>query len=174
MSEKHTSSTALHIALLTISDTRDLAQDKSGDKLAELLTADGHILRGRQLVPDDVITIQSAVKIWIGDPDIDVVLTTGGTGLTGRDLTPEALEPLFEKTIPGFGELFRWLSYAKIGPATIQSRVLAGVANGTYIFALPGSTSACIDTWETILRHQFDSRSHPCNFIALMPRLRER
>jgi molybdenum cofactor biosynthesis protein B len=164
---------SLNIAVLTISDSRTLTDDKSGATLAELIAGDGHKLADRRLVRDDLGAIQQIVQYWIADPGVDVVLTTGGTGLTGRDVTPEALQPLFDKNIPGFGELFRWLSYQKIGPATIQSRALAGIAGGTYIFALPGSTSACRDAWDMILRHQFDSRSKPCSFINIMPRLKE-
>ncbi|CAK9253531.1 unnamed protein product [Sphagnum jensenii] len=174
MTPNDTSPLFLNIAVLTVSDSRDLAQDKSGDALAEMLQRDGHLLVERQIVRDDLPSIQAIVKNWILDKEIDVVLTTGGTGLTGRDVTPEALEPLFEKTIPGFGELFRMLSYQKIGPSTIQSRALAGVAQGTFIFALPGSTSACRDAWEMILHHQFDSRSKPCSFSSLIPRLTEK
>ena len=165
---------SLQIAVLTVSDSRTLANDTSGAALTEMLTADGHRLADRKILPDDTAAIAAQVQAWIDNPAVDVVLTTGGTGVTGRDVTPEALMPLFEKTIPGFGELFRWLSFAKIGPATIQSRALAGLAKGTYIFALPGSTSACRDAWEGILSHQFDQQSKPCNFISLIPRLREK
>ena len=164
----------LAIAVLTVSDSRTLATDTSGAALADLLTADGHALADRRIVPDDSAAIRVLVQGWIADPAIDVVLITGGTGLTGRDVTPEAVEPLFEKTIPGFGELFRWQSFAKIGPATIQSRATAGVAQGTYIFALPGSTGACRDAWDGILRHQFDKNAKPCSFINLIPRLQEK
>jgi len=163
----------VRIGVLTVSDTRALADDRSGDSLVQRLEAAGHVLADRAIVPDDIASIQERVRAWIAEPTIDVVLVTGGTGVTGRDVTPEALLPLFEKEIPGFGELFRWQSYAKIGTSTIQSRATAGVANGTYLFALPGSTGACIDAWEGILVHQLDSRLRPCNFVEMMPRLRE-
>ena len=164
----------LNIALLTVSDTRDQASDKSGNVLAELISGDGHRIVDRAIVRDDRRAIADHVQVWIADPAVDIVISTGGTGLTDRDVTPEAFEGLYEKPIPGFGELFRWLSYAKIGPATIQSRATAGLAGGTYLFALPGSPSACRDGWEMILRHQLDSRSKPCNFVSLLPRLREK
>lgn len=164
----------LHIALLTVSDTRDLENDRSGNVLYELATADGHRILDRAIVADDQNAIISRVSKWIDDPAIDVVVATGGTGLTGRDVTPEAFESMYEKSISGFGELFRWLSYSKIGPATIQSRATAGLAKGTYLFAVPGSPSACRDAWEMILRHQLDSRSKPCNFVSLIPRLQEK
>ncbi len=163
----------LHIALLTISDTRNMATDRSGTVLYDLATGDGHKVLDRGLVADDQNAIVSCLSKWIADPRIDVVIATGGTGLTSRDVTPEAFESLYEKPIPGFGELFRWLSYAKIGASTIQSRATAGLAGGTYLFALPGSPSACRDGWEMILRHQLDSRSKPCNFVSLIPRLKE-
>lgn len=164
----------LQIALLTVSDTRDLANDKSGNVLNEMATTDGHIIIDRNIVADDQSAITEQLKRWIATPEIDVVIATGGTGLTGRDVTPEAFEALYDKDIPGFGELFRWLSYAKIGASTIQSRATAGLAGGKYLFALPGSPSACRDGWEMILRHQLDSRSKPCNFVSLIPRLNER
>ncbi len=163
----------VRIAVLTVSDTRTLADDRSGDKLATLLTGDGHILADRAIVKDDVGEIVARLHGWIDDPQIDCVVTTGGTGVTGRDVTPEALAMLGGKAIEGFGELFRWLSYAKIGTSTIQSRACAVVARGTYVFALPGSTGAVRDGWEGILRAQLDSRHKPCNFVELMPRLRE-
>lgn len=163
----------LHLALLTVSDTRDLDNDKSGNVLNDMATADGHKIIDRAIVRDDKEAIVACLEKWISDPGIDVVIATGGTGLTGRDVTPEAFEAVYDKPIPGFGELFRWLSYAKIGPATIQSRATAGLAQGTYLFALPGSPSACRDGWEMILRHQLDSRSKPCNFVSLIPRLSE-
>jgi len=166
--------TPLHIAVLTVSDTRSLADDRSGNVLVELATAAGHVIADRQIVTDDKTLITEHLKRWIIDPTIDVVISTGGTGVTGRDVTPESFEALYEKTIPGFGELFRWLSYQKIGPSTIQSRATAGMVNGTYLFALPGSPSACRDAWEMILKHQFDHRSRPCNFVELMPRLKEK
>jgi molybdenum cofactor biosynthesis protein B len=164
----------VNIAVLTVSDTRDLATDKSGDTLAERLTADGHHLAARAIVRDDVRAIVDQLRVWIADPQIDVVISTGGTGVTGRDVTPEAFESLFEKKIDGFGELFRWLSYEKIGTSTLQSRATGGVAGGTYMFALPGSPSACRDGWDQILKWQLDNRHRPCNLVELMPRLTER
>lgn len=165
--------TALNCAVLTISDTRTLQDDKSGALLAELLTADGHTLAARDLVSDDVYAIRAIVSKWIADAEIAVVLTTGGTGFTGRDSTPEALQPLFDKTIGGFGELFRQLSFAEIGASTIQSRALGGIANATLIFALPGSSNAVRTGWEQILHHQLDINFKPCNFVELIPRFRE-
>ena len=164
----------VHIALLTISDSRSAADDRSGDKLEELLTGAGHILAARAIIRDETDLIVSRLHNWIDDPGVDVVITTGGTGLTGRDVTPEALHRLDGKDIPGFGELFRWLSYQTIGTSTIQSRACAVVARGTYIFALPGSTGAVKDGWDGILASQLDSRHRPCNFVELMPRLMER
>jgi molybdenum cofactor biosynthesis protein B len=164
----------VRIAVLTVSDTRGLAEDRSGDTLIARLTAAGHELADRRIERDDVATIVQALRDWIADPQVDVVITTGGTGVTGRDVTPEAVEQVADKMIPGFGELFRWLSYAKIGTSTVQSRACACVAGGTYIFALPGSTGAVKDGWEGILQDQLDSRHRPCNFVELMPRLRER
>jgi len=163
----------VNIALLTVSDTRSLAEDRSGDALAERIAAAGHVLKARTLCKDSRETIVSHLHGWIEDPQIDVVLTTGGTGVTGRDVTPEALEQVQDKPIPGFGELFRWISFSKIGTSTIQSRACACVARGTYIFALPGSTGAVKDGWDEILVHQLDSRFRPCNFVELMPRLLE-
>ena len=163
----------VNIAVLTVSDTRTRETDKSGDTLAERIVRDGHVLVDRAIVTDDVGLIRGRVKKWIDDPKVEVVITTGGTGVTGRDVTPEALEGLFEKKIEGFGEVFRWISFRKIGTSTMQSRATAGVANGTYIFALPGSTGACRDGWDEILRHQLDIRLQPCNFAELMPRLNE-
>ena len=163
----------VRIALLTISDSRSAADDRSGDKLEDLLTGAGHILAARALIKDETDLIVSRLHTWIDDPGVDVVITTGGTGLTGRDVTPEALHRLDGKYIPGFGELFRWLSYQTIGTSTIQSRACAVVARGTYIFALPGSTGAVTDAWEGILSTQLDSRHKPCNFVELMPRLME-
>jgi len=164
---------AVHIAVLTVSDTRTLETDKSGDTLVERIARDGHVLAGRAIVTDDVDKIRDQVRKWIDDPKVEVVISTGGTGVTGRDVTPEALEALFEKKIEGFGETFRWISFQKIGTSTMQSRATAGVANGTYIFALPGSTGACKDAWDDILRQQLDIRFRPCNFAELMPRLNE-
>ncbi len=163
----------VNIALLTVSDTRTAADDRSGNTLAELATAAGHRIAARQIVRDDVDAITGQLRAWIADPQIDVVIATGGTGVTGRDVTPEAFHSVYEKEIAGFGELFRWLSYAKIGTSTIQSRATAGVAGGTYLFALPGSPGACRDAWEDILLHQLDNRFRPCNFVELMPRLQE-
>ena len=163
----------LNIAVLTISDTRSLDDDKSGATLAERLTKAGHRLATRNIVADDVGLIQGQVKIWIADPNIDVVITTGGTGFTGRDVTPEAIEPLFEKRMDGFSIAFHMLSHAKIGASTIQSRATAGVAGATFIFCLPGSPGACRDGWDGILVHQLDYRTRPCNFVEIMPRLDE-
>jgi len=164
----------VRIAVLTVSDTRTLADDRSGDRLVERLTAAGHVLAARAIIEDDADAIVAQLERWIGDPQIEVVLTTGGTGVTGRDVTPEALTRVQEKEIPGFGELFRWLSYQSIGTSTIQSRATAGVARGTYIFALPGSTGAVTDAWDGILASQLDIRHKPCNFVELLPRLGER
>lgn len=164
---------AVRIAVLTISDTRDLAQDKSGALLAERITAAGHVLADRSIVTDDIEAIRTRVKAWVADPAVDVVITTGGTGFTGRDVTPEALEPLFEKRMEGFSTLFHMVSFAKIGTSTVQTRATAGVAGATYIFCLPGSPSACRDAWDEILRHQLDYRHGPCNFVEIMPRLDE-
>ena len=166
--------TQLSCTVLTVSDTRTMATDKSGDLLAALLEADGHRLAERAIVPDDVYRIRAEVSRWIADPAINVILTTGGTGFTGRDSTPEALAPLFDKDILGFGELFRQLSYAEIGASTIQSRALGGLANGTLIFALPGSANAVRTGWEKILHHQLDIDFRPCNFVELIPRFGER
>jgi molybdenum cofactor biosynthesis protein B len=159
------------IAVLTISDSRSAANDLSGDTLAARIAAAGHILVERALVVDDIRAIRECLAAWVADPRIAVILTTGGTGVTARDVTPEAVRGLAEKEIPGFGELFRWLSFAKIGTSTIQSRALAVIAAGTYIFALPGSPGACRDAWDDILVHQLDSRHRPCNFIELLDRL---
>jgi molybdenum cofactor biosynthesis protein B len=164
---------AVNIAVLTVSDTRSLAEDKSGTTLVERIEKAGHKVRMREVVRDDHDAIVARLKAWIADPEIDVVLSTGGTGVTGRDVTPEAFQAVFEKEIPGFGELFRWLSFQKIGSSTIQSRAIGGVAGGTYLFALPGSPGACRDAWDEILVHQLDYRWKPCNFVELMPRLQE-
>lgn len=164
----------VRIAVLTVSDTRTLANDRSGDTLVERLTGAGHVLADRLIVIDDRSAIVARLQAWIDDPQVDVILTTGGTGVTGRDVTPEALAQVQDKEIPGFGELFRWLSYQSIGTSTIQSRATACVARGTYIFALPGSTGAVRDAWDGILASQLDSRFRPCNFVELMPRLTER
>ena len=163
----------LKIALLTVSDTRTSDDDTSGDILAERIFAAGHVLAQRTIVRDDVSALVATLQPWIDDPAIDCVISTGGTGLTGRDVTPEALDRVKSKDIPGFGELFRWLSYKTIGTATVQSRATAVVARGTYIFALPGSNGAVRDGWDGILAEQLDSRNRPCNFVELMPRLRE-
>ena len=163
----------VRIAVLTVSDTRTEANDTSGDALAGRITEAGHELVDRTILRDDTDIIEAQLRGWIARPDIDVVITNGGTGVTGRDVTPEAFARVLEKTIEGFGELFRMLSYAKIGTSTMQSRALGGVANGTYLFALPGSTGAVKDGWDDILRFQLDSRHGPCNLVELMPRLRE-
>ena len=163
----------LKIAVLTVSDTRDLADDKSGATLAERIEKAGHVLADRAIVTDDVDKIRARVKQWIADPAVDVVVTTGGTGFTGRDVTPEAIEPLFEKRMDGFATLFLMVSHAKIGTSAIQTRATAGVAGATYIFCLPGSPGACRDGWDDILVHQLDYRYRPCNFVEIMPRLDE-
>jgi molybdopterin adenylyltransferase len=163
----------LRIAVLTVSDSRSLADDKSGATLAERIEKAGHAVAGRAIVTDDVDKIRDQVKRWIADPAIDVVITTGGTGFTGRDVTPEALEPLFEKRMDGFATLFLLVSHGKIGTSAIQTRATAGVANATYIFCLPGSPGACRDAWDEILVHQLDYRYRPCNFVEIMPRLDE-
>ncbi|MDA0675046.1 MAG: molybdenum cofactor biosynthesis protein B [Proteobacteria bacterium] len=164
----------VRIAILTVSDTRTPETDRSGATLDERARSAGHHIATRAIVIDDEAAIEQKLRSWIADKEIDVVLVTGGTGVTGRDVTPEAVRRVIEKEIPGFGELFRWLSYAKIKTSTIQSRALAGVAAGTYIFALPGSPGACRDAWDDILVHQLDVRTRPCNFVELMPRLEER
>ncbi len=164
----------VRIAVLTVSDTRGPEDDRSGDTLVARLTEAGHVLADRALLPDDVERIVAQFHAWIDDPAVDCILSTGGTGVTGRDVTPEAVERVADKIIPGFGELFRWLSYKTIGTSTIQSRACACVARGTYIFALPGSTGAVKDAWDGILESQLDSRHKPCNFVELMPRLKER
>ena len=164
----------VRIAALTVSDTRTAADDRSGDTLVERLTAAGHVLAARAIVRDDVPALVAQVTAWIDDPQIDCIVSTGGTGVTGRDVTPEAFAAVWDKEIPGFGELFRWLSFASIGTSTVQSRACAGVARGTYLFALPGSTGAVRDGWDGILASQLDSRHRPCNFVELMPRLTER
>ena len=164
----------LNIAVLTASDTRTLEEDTSGQLLSDRLNEAGHQLAAREIVPDDIYLIRALVSQWIADETIDIVISTGGTGLTGRDGTPEAVEVLFDKKIQGFGELFRQLSYEEIATSTIQSRVTAGVANGTYIFCLPGSSGACRTAWDRILAAQLDLRNKPCNFAELIPRLTER
>ncbi len=164
----------VRIAVLTVSDTRGAADDRSGDTLVARVEGAGHILADRAIVRDDVDTIVARLNAWIDDPAVDCVVTTGGTGVTGRDVTPEAVDRVATRHIPGFGELFRWQSYAKIGTSTIQSRATACVARGTYVFALPGSTGAVKDGWDGILAEQLDIRHRPCNFVELMPRLLER
>jgi molybdenum cofactor biosynthesis protein B len=164
---------ALNIAVLTISDTRTEANDKSGALLASRITAAGHRLAAKRIEKDDIYRIRAVVSAWIADPDVNVVITTGGTGLTGRDGTPEAVTPLLDKQIDGFGELFRAYSLEEIGTSTLQSRCLGGVANGTFIFCLPGSTGACTTGWDRILERQLDYRTRPCNFVELIPRLLE-
>jgi len=163
----------VNIAVLTVSDTRIEADDKSGQTLVDRITGAGHKVAARKIVTDDADKIVAQLRAWIADPAIDVVIATGGTGVTGRDVTPEAFESVYEKKIEGFGELFRMLSYAKIKSSTIQSRATGGVAGGTYLFALPGSPGACRDGWDDILVHQLDIRFRPCNFVELMPRLQE-
>jgi molybdopterin adenylyltransferase len=163
----------VNIAILTVSDTRTLSNDRSGQTLIDLITAAGHQVVARSIVPDNQDAIICQLQPWIANAEIDVIISTGGTGVTGRDITPEAFQSLYDKEIPGFGELFRAISYPKIGRSAIQSRTTAGVAGGTYLFALPGSTGACRDAWDEILRWQLDSRYQPCNFVALMPRLSE-
>jgi len=163
----------VRIAILTVSDTRDASNDTSGDTLAARVAAAGHVLADRAIERDDADVIEARLRAWIARPDVDVVISTGGTGVTGRDVTPEAFGRVLDKTIEGFGELFRMLSYAKIGTSTMQSRALGGVAAGTYLFALPGSTGAVKDGWDDILRWQLDSRHRPCNLVELMPRLQE-
>lgn len=164
----------VRIAVLAVSDSRGLSEDRSGDLLAERIKTAGHILAARHIEKDERAAIVARLHAWIDDPQIDCVITTGGTGVTGRDVTPEALAQVQDKEIPGFGELFRWLSYQTIGTSTIQSRATACVSRGTYIFALPGSTGAVKDAWDGILSTQLDSRHRPCNFVELMPRLMER
>lgn len=164
----------LNIAVLTVSDRRTAEDDTSGDALAERLTAAGHRLADRKLVRDDQDAIVTAIHVWLHDGGIDVILTTGGTGVTGRDVTPEAIRSIMDKEIEGFGELFRWLSYRTIGTSTVQSRAMAAVVGSAFVFALPGSPGACRQAWDEILVHQLDSRHQPCNFAELLPRLGER
>ena len=164
----------VRIAVLTVSDSRSAADDRSGDTLVERLTAAGHILADRTIVRDDTDLIVARLHAWIEDDQVDCVISTGGTGVTGRDVTPEAFARVWDKPIEGFGELFRWLSFQTIGTSTVQSRACAGVARGTYLFALPGSTGAVKDGWDGILSSQLDSRHRPCNFVELMPRLMEK
>ncbi len=163
----------VHIALLTLSDSRTRDNDTSGDILQQLAESDGHTVVARTLIKDDATIMIEQLNIWIADHNIDVIISTGGTGITGRDVTPEAVSQVIDVEIPGFGELFRMLSYQKIGASTIQSRAMAGRAKGTLIFAVPGSTGACKDAWQDILSHQLDNRTKPCNFVSLMPRFLE-
>ena len=164
---------ALNLCVLTVSDSRSLAEDKSGDYLVDALLDDGHRLAERALLPDDRYQLRALVSRWIADRDVDGVLVTGGTGFTGRDSTPEALLPLLDKEMPGFGELFRAISFEEIGTSSLQSRAFAGLANSTFMFCLPGSTSACRTGWEKIIRSQLDARTRPCNLATLRPRLKE-
>lgn len=164
----------IKIAILTVSDSRTEADDTSGNVLVERLTEAGHKLAEKLILPDDKYKIREAVSRWIADENVDVVISTGGTGLTGRDITPEAIEPLFDKQIEGVGELFRWVSYQEIGTSTIASRCLGGLANGTFIFCLPGSTGACRTGWDKVIAPQLDCNTTPCNIVALMPRLLEK
>jgi molybdenum cofactor biosynthesis protein B len=163
----------LKIAVLTISDTREIADDKSGATLVQRIESAGHVVAGRAIVTDDVEAIRAQMRAWIADSAVDVIISTGGTGFTGRDVTPEAVEPLLEKRMDGFSTIFHLVSHAKIGSSTVQSRATAGVANATFIFCLPGSPGACRDAWDEILVHQLDYRYRPCNFVELMPRLDE-
>jgi len=163
----------LRIAVLTVSDSRTEATDTSGRLLVERLESAGHRLAEKIIVPDDIYRIRAVVSAWIAAADVDIVITTGGTGVTGRDGTPEAVAPLLDKVLDGFGEVFRMLSYAEIGTSTIQSRALAGVANGTYVFCLPGSRNACATAWDKLIQAQLDYRTRPCNLVELMPRLQE-
>ena len=165
---------SVNIAVLTVSDTRTKENDKSGDTLVERLKNAGHLLVEKRIVKDELSLLKETLKEWIDSPKVDVIIATGGTGVTGRDVTPEAFESLYEKAIPGFGELFRSLSYKNIKTSTMQSRATAGVANGTFLFALPGSTGACKDAWDMIIVHQLDSNHKPCNLVELMPRLMEK
>jgi molybdenum cofactor biosynthesis protein B len=165
--------TPVRIAVLTVSDSRTEETDRSGRTLVERAEAAGHAIVAKRILPDDVEALRQQLRAWIDDDGIDVVIATGGTGVTGRDVTPEAFHAVYDKAIPGFGELFRWISFSKIGTSTIQSRATAGVAGGTYLFALPGSTGAVKDAWDEILVHQLDARYRPCNFVELLPRLRE-
>ncbi len=166
--------TPLNIAVLTVSDTRTEAEDKSGALLVARLQQAGHRLAEKKLLPDDIYLIRAAISAWIAVPEVNAVITTGGTGVTGRDGTPEAVRPLLDKVLEGFGEVFRMLSYQDIKTSTMQSRALAGVANGTYIFCLPGSSGACRTAWDSLIKAQLDSRTRPCNLVQLMPRLWEK
>ena len=165
---------SVNVTVLTVSDTRTEENDKSGDTLVERIKKAGHHLVEKRIVKDEIPLLKNTLEEWINSPDVDVIIATGGTGVTGRDVTPEVFESLYEKPIPGFGELFRSLSYQNIKTSTIQSRATAGVANGTFLFALPGSTGACKDAWDMILVHQLNSTNKPCNLVELMPRLMEK
>ncbi|MDX1519614.1 MAG: molybdenum cofactor biosynthesis protein B [Gammaproteobacteria bacterium] len=173
MADKNREFRPLQIAVLTISDTRTDNDDKSGQRLVERITGAGHRVFEKLIVPDDIYAIRAVVSGWIANPEINAVITTGGTGITGRDGTPEAISPLLDKEIPGFGEQFRSVSWQQIGTSTMQSRALAGVANRTFIFVLPGSTGACTTAWDELIVHQLDYRTRPCNLVELMPRLDE-
>ena len=164
----------VNVVILTVSDTRREENDKSGDTLVERVKNAGHHLVEKRIVKDELSLLKDTLKEWINSPEVDVIIATGGTGVTGRDVTPEAFESLYEKSIPGFGELFRWLSYQNIKTSTMQSRATAGVAKGTFLFALPGSTGACKDAWDMIIVHQLNSTHKPCNLVELMPRLMEK
>jgi molybdenum cofactor biosynthesis protein B len=164
----------VNIAVLTVSDSRDEQTDKSGRLLVERLTGAGHRLAEKRIVPDDIYQIRAVVSRWIAEPQVNVIITTGGTGVTGRDGTPEAVAPLLDKVLEGFGEMFRSVSYADIKTSTLQSRALAGVANGTYVFCVPGSSGACATAWDELIAAQLDARTRPCNLVELMPRLREK
>ena len=164
----------ISIAVLTVSDSRDEQSDKSGRLLVERLTGAGHRLAEKLIVPDDIYQIRAAVSRWIADPEVNAVITTGGTGVTGRDGTPEAVRPLLDKVLDGFGEMFRSISYADIKTSTLQSRALGGVANATYVFCVPGSSGACATAWDDLIAAQLDARTRPCNLVELMPRLREK
>jgi molybdopterin adenylyltransferase len=164
---------SINIAVMTVSDTRTVEDDRSGQTLVDRIEKAGHKVAARKIVKDETVAIVAQLRTWIASSDIDVVISTGGTGVTGRDVTPEAFAEVYEKEIPGFGELFRWISFQKIKTSTIQSRATAGVADGTYLFALPGSPGACKDAWDEILVHQLDIRYSPCNFVELIPRLKE-
>ena len=174
MSDNERSFIPLDIAVLTISDTRKEADDKSGKVLCDRLSKAGHAVYEKKIVTDDIYEVRAAVSKWIAETKLDVVLTTGGTGVTGRDGTPEAIRPLLDKEITGFGEMFRMLSFETIKTSTLQSRAFAGVANRTYIFCLPGSTGACAEAWDKLISHQLDYRNKPCNLVELMPRLKEK
>ena len=173
MIDKNISFLPINISVLTISDSRTIDNDKSGKLLKDRIIQSGHIFKEQKIVKDEKNEIIKILEKWSANQEIDVILTTGGTGLTGRDITPEATESVFEKTIDGFGEMFRWLSFQKIGTSALQSRATAGVKNGKYIFCLPGSPSACKDAWDQILSHQLDIRNRPCNFVEILPRLKE-